>query len=266
MWLSVVGKYSILSWRIFRANLASAMSFRLSFLFYVIGAMIFHAGQFLVWIMFFKQFPLIGGWTTNDVILANSLFLFSYSVIDAFAGGITELADMITMGGLDYFLGLPKPVLWHVAVSKSDMTSLGTIVLSLGFFVGFTTVTFSKIVLFLCASCLSVILIFNFFVITQSIAFWVGGFDQAASMARHILRVAITYPFSVFPCPFNYIFMTIIPSFFVVTLPMQLVNDFSITTLITLIGVCILSSIGTFLIFSRGLRRYESGNLMNVRI
>jgi ABC-2 type transport system permease protein len=273
MWLSVVVKmwlagvkYIKLSWRVFLANFSSEMSFRLSFFLRVVGIVIFFGGQFFVWTIFFNQFPMVGGWTTKDLILVYSLYLFSLSILDVFAGGVGDLSKVINAGSLDYYISFPKPILWHIAVSKSDVSSLGSVVLSLVFFIYSSPLDPLRILLFLFASCFSIVLLFNFLVATQSIAFFIGGFDQGASAVRHLLAIVSPYPFSIFPSPFKYILMTVIPSFFVVTLPARLVNNFSVLNLLILVLACVLSSFVSYKVFKAGLRRYESGNMVNVRL
>jgi ABC-2 type transport system permease protein len=266
MWLSVAVKYAKLTWRIFLANLSSAMSFRLSFFLHIVGVVIFFGGQFFIWMIFFKQFPMVGGWTSKDVILVFSLYLFSVSMLDVFAGGVMDLAKIINAGSLDYYLAFPKPVLWHLAVSKSDVISLGSIVLSFVFFLSQGSISILRILLFLVASCLSITLTFNFLVVTQSIAFFISGFDQGASAVRRLLAIVSPYPFSIFPSPFKYFLMTLIPTFFIVTLPAKLVDNFSVKIFVILVCVCIVSSFIAHIIFKAGLRRYESGNMVNVRM
>ncbi|MFH1831495.1 MAG: ABC-2 family transporter protein [bacterium] len=266
MLLSVVGKYTKLSWRIFLANLSSALSFRISFFLEIFGGVMFFCGQFFLWTVFFNQFPMVGGWTSKDVILTYSLFLFSYSILEAFAGGIMRLAEIINDGSLDYYLTYPKAILWHISVSRADVIALSTVILGFVFFLASGPIELSKILLFLLASCFSMILMFNFFIITQSIAFFIGGFSDGAKAVRYLLSVVSPYPFSIFPAPFKYLLMTIIPSFFIVTLPARLVNNFSFQTLAILICACAVSSFIAHKVFKAGLRRYESGNMINVRL
>jgi ABC-2 type transport system permease protein len=266
MLLSVVGKYIALSLRIFLTNFSSALSFRLSFFLYIVGVVLYFGGQFFLWTVFFKQFPLVGGWTSKDLILVYSLYLFSVSVLDVFAGGVMDIAKIINAGNLDYFLAFPKPILWHLSVSRADVISVGTVVLSLLFFLFSAPISIAKIALFIFASCFSMILLFNFYVVTQSISFFVGGFDQGASMVRHLMAIVSPYPFDVFPNALKYILMTLVPSFFIVTLPARLVNNFSVLNLIILTFACVISSFISYKVFMAGLKRYESGNMMNVRL
>ena len=266
MWLSVVAKYLRLSWKIFLANISSAMSFRLSFFLHITGLSFFYIGNFLLWIIFFKQFSSISGWGMSNLALVSALFLFSYSVIDSFAGGITELARIICAGNLDYFLVFPKPVLWHIAVSKSDVTSIFSGFLSLWMFWYSGDITVYKTSVFLLASLFSIIIFFNFLVISQSLAFYLGNIEFAALEARYLTATVSRYPHSMFPSPFKYIFMTIIPSFFVVALPADLVESFSLTTFSILLCVSIGSSFLAYFVFTKGLKRYESGNLVTVRM
>jgi len=266
MWLSVAVKYIKLSWRIFLANFASALSFRVSFILYIAGIVIFYSGQFFLWSIFFNQFPMVGGYTTKDVILAYSLFVFSLSVLDVFMGGIGDLAQIINAGGLDYYLAFPKPILWHVAVSKADISSIGSLFLSLVFFILSCPFDPVRLLLFLLASCFTMVLLLNFMITIQSIAFFVGGFDKGASMPKHLLAMVSPYPFRIFPQAFGYLLITIIPSFFVITLPAQLVDHFSFSTIGILLCACIISSCISSFVFKKGLKRYESGNLVNVRM
>lgn len=266
MLLSVVGKYFSLTQRIFLANLSSALSFRASFILHVMGSVIFDGGHFLLWLMFFKQFPSVGGWTMNDLSLVSALFVLSYSIIDVFAGGVTELARLINGGSIDYFLVFPKPILWHIAVSRSDTIAIGSLGLGLLFFWYSGDVTLMRTALFALATCFSIILMFNFFVIVGSLAFFLGGFEQGEKEARYLLATLARYSFSIFPAPFKYLLMTVIPSYFVITLPARLVTDFSWTTCLILMTVSVGSSLFAYWFFMKGLQRYESGNLLSVRI
>ncbi len=266
MWLSAVAKYARLTWLIFRANLASALSFPFSFILYFFGIMIYFGGQFFLWIVFFNQFPMVGGWTSKDMILVYSLYTFSLAVLDVFAGGVSDLAKIINVGDLDYYLTLPKPVLWHVSVSKADVASAGTLVLSVGFYLFSGPFDITRTLLFLLASGFSIVLLFNFFVLAQSVAFFIGGFEQGASALRHLIATVSPYPFGVFAGPFKYLLMTFVPSFFIVTLPARLVDGFSVETLLNLIAACVVSSFIAYVVFTKGLKRYESGNLVSVKM
>src|ERR1700689_1744893 len=102
MWHLVVGKYLKLTGHMFLLNLSSMLSSRASFWLGLVGRIIFDGGQFLLWFMFFKQFPSIGGWTIYDVGLVSGLYMVSFAIIDVFFGGVMDLAKIINSGGLDY--------------------------------------------------------------------------------------------------------------------------------------------------------------------
>jgi ABC-type uncharacterized transport system permease subunit len=44
------------------------------------------------------------------------------------------------------------------------------------------------------------------------------------------------------------------------------VNNFSVLNLLVLVLACVLSSLISHKVFKAGLRRYESGNMVNVRL
>lgn len=264
--VKTIAKYVRLTSYIFRANLRSALSFRFSFILYLIGLSAFVGGQFFIWSIFFSQFPQLGGWSVRDVQTTYSLFIFSYAIINLFFGGILELAETINKGQLDSYLTYPKPLLWHVAVSMADMADVATLALSSIVFLYAAPFSLTRVLLFLLASCLTTPLIFNFVVITQSVTFFWGGFEGGAGAIRHLMIIVAPYPFRVFSSPFKYLLMTAIPSFFVVTLPASLIDAFSYRTLAILIAAIVISTIVARLVFTAGLRRYESGNLINVKV
>ena len=263
---SVVAKYLKLTWRIFLVHVSTALSFRTSFLLNLIGITLFFGGQFFLWIVFYRQFPSLGGWTSQDLCVVYSLYLFSFSLVDTFAGGIMVLARDINAGNLDYYITLPKPILWHIAVSKAEIESIATLLLSASFFITSGKVTIFTFFLFLGTSIFSAFLIFNFYVITQSIAFFLKGFEQGAGALRHLLSIASTYPFSIFPNGLKLIFLTIIPTFFITMMPAQLILDFSLTNLSIVLSSCIISSIIAKIVFTAGLKHYESGNMISVKL
>jgi ABC-2 type transport system permease protein len=73
------------------------------------------------------------------------------------------------------------------------------------------------------------------------------------------------YPQSIFKGFLKFIMMTVLPAFFMITVPVQLIMEFSWTYFAILIVSVIVATVSALWIFNKGLARYESGNLMTTR-
>lgn len=262
---SAVGRYLLLTWDIKKLVLASAMSYRTSFLMQVLG-MLFNDGAWMIlWYMFFKSFPKVNGWGYQEMVI---LFAFS-TLIYAFCSipfdGISELSKYIVTGQLDVYLTGPKNVLWAVAISRSDIAALGDGLF--GCVLLFCAYGFApfKIIWFLFITLLASVLFFDFMLILQSLAFWLGDVEDAAKRVTHMLLNFMMYPQSVFKGWLKLIMMSVLPAFFMITVPVQLIMEFSWSYFAIFITTIVVATRGTLWIFNKGLTRYESGNLMTTR-
>jgi len=260
-------RYVDLSWHMVWLNVSSQMEYRLSFISQVLGIMFNDFTHIVLWMIFFDRFTTINGWQFHDMMLLLSVFLVIFGWLEVYTGGLPELAKYIARGELDYFLTFPKNVLWHSSVSKSDIAGIGDVLLALIIFFFLTgPLTVEKIVVYTIVTLLSTLILINFTIITQSLAFFFGNFEESADRWLWTLFGIALYPQTIFGGWLKVITLTLLPSFFLVYLPVSLLQKFSWPPLLILGAFCL----GTFLlaafVFYRGLRRYESGNLINVRV
>ena len=85
-------------------------------------------------------------------------------------------------------------------------------------------------------------------------------------MFQNLIFSFVTYPYNVFSEIMKIIFLFIIPVFFISNIPIEILMQFSLKLFIEVIIVTILVFIIALFIFKKGLKKYESGNLINVRI
>lgn len=258
--------YVSLTWEMVRSSLLSAMEYRVSFLIQVVGMIVNDIALIGVWVIFFQRFPSIGGWGFQDTVLLFALSTVSFSLVMIFGAGIVQLAKTIVRGELDYYLSFPKNVLWHVSTSKTDVSAVGDLIFGIIIFFFSGAISLEKAGLFLCMAVLSGIIFFNCIVISQSLAFFVGNFEDAADHFFDALLGFSIYPQTAFYGALKVVMLTIVPAFFMVTLPIQLIRHFDLVFFLILVLFTILSSAAAVTIFSRGLRKYESGNLINVKM
>ena len=266
MSLSTVAKYISLTGEMTKLNILAAMEYRLSFLTQVFGMVINDAAFVVLWLVYFQKFPSLKGWTFDDSLLLLSFSTMSFSFVMVVARGAMELSRTITRGELDYFLSFPKSVLWHVSVSKTDISAIGDFVFGLIIFFFIKDSSLQKFLLIISLGILGALILLNFIIITQSIAFFVGNFENAAAQLFHSIVGFSLYPQSAFSGGLKLVMLTIIPAFFAMTVPVQLVRNFDLSYFFLMFGYWLVTSFAAAFIFKRGLKRYESGNLINVRM
>lgn len=260
-------RYVSLTWEIVSLNISSAMEYRISFLSQVLGIILNDISHLLIWAIFFGRFQTINGWQIHDMMLMLSVFFTVFGVHGIFGGGLLELAKYIARGELDYFLTFPKNVLWHSVVNRTEIPSIGDFILGIIIFLFLTgPLTFEKILVFILVSLISTAILFNFTITTQSLPFYLGNFEESADRWLWTLFGMALYPQTIFTGWLKVFTLTILPTFFLVYLPVGMLKNFSWADL----GIMLAFAVGTFFlaifVFYRGLRRYESGNLINIRV
>ena len=104
---------------------------KVNFIIKIVSMLISNIGLFAVWIIFFETFPSVNGWGFAETLTLFSLNLFIFSLFSLTSYGLLDLAKYIAEGNLDYFLTLPKSVLWQVSVNRISIESLSDLVFGL---------------------------------------------------------------------------------------------------------------------------------------
>lgn len=185
-----------------------------------------------------------------------------------FLYGSRKIGEIIMQGQLDVHLLLPKNILLRILVSGFSISAIWDLLYGIGllFLIKDLTIIFVIKVIFvsICAG----IIFAGFMVIFESLAFWIW---SSRELSRGIFEAILGpshYPPGIFKgMVFKVMFMTIIPVFFVAYLPYEIVSfEFTLQKVLLLLAATLFfASLWTF-VFYRGLRKYESGNLMNLNL
>ena len=249
-----------------RSNILAAMEYRVSFITQVIGMVVNDAAFTVLWYIYFTRFPSVNGWSWHDTALLIAITTLNFSFVFIFCRGAFDLSRTIRHGELDYYLAFPKDVLWHVSFSRTEIDAIGDLIFGIGMFVLFTPVTLERTLLFLAVSSLSAVVMYSFIVLTQTLAFFVSNFEEAARDVFELLLGFSFYPQNVFGGAIRAVMIFVVPAFFTATLPHHVVQHFRWQSL-GLLALVSISLLGVSVLFFRfGLKRYESGNLVGQRI
>ena len=248
--------------RLFITNFKSALALRGTFvmqmLFMIMNNLIF----FCVWWILFQRFDDIEGWRFDDIKILYGLAAASWGLSVIFGQGSHELADKILNGSLDSYLIQPKSTLIHLTGSKTSPAGWGDLVTTLVLFTWAGAFTLEKLplLMLLCVSGACIMLAVK--IMAHSLVFWLGHTEGFHTQIYESLLLFSTYPDGLFHNWIKIFLFTIVPAGFMTYLPVSLVNSFSWGTL----SICLVAALGYLLLarfmFRRGLKRYESGNLM----
>ena len=125
--LRFVGAYLV-------ANLQAAMEYRAAFAMQVVSMIGNDSLWLFFWWTYFRQFPLVHGWRSTDIVIIWAISACGFGICMILFGNAPRLAQLIMNGGLDAYLGMPRPVLLHVCISATDPTALGDVLFAVGAF------------------------------------------------------------------------------------------------------------------------------------
>ena len=191
-----------------------------------------------------------------------------YSVMHIFLYGSREIGEMIMNGSLDAHLLLPKNILLRILSSGFSITAIGDLIYGIGLLFLIKNLTLMFIVKVAFVSLCAGIIFAWFMVVFESLAFRIGSSKELSRGIFEAILGPSHYPPGIFNgMIFKVLFMTVIPVFFVAYLPYDIVSSgLSIQKILLLLGATIFFGWLWIFVFYRWLRRYESGNMMNVNL
>lgn len=246
-------------------NIMREMTNRMTFLTNIIFMMLNNATFIIQWLILFQFKEEIGGYTLREVMVLWGLAASTYGFSNILFYGSFQLPDLIIHGKLDAYLVQPKNILLSVITSGTSTPAIGDLLY--GFVMaGIFSVSIKSLLLFALFVITGGIIMTAFVVILGSISFWVSKGDLLLGNFYNILVTRSTYPEGIFKGFVKGILFTVIPTGFIVYLPIKIMFSFNIYFLI---GV-LLFTVGitgiAFLVFYNGLKRYSSSNLTGARI
>jgi ABC-2 type transport system permease protein len=246
-------------------NLSAALEYRAAFLIQALGMMLNDLVFFVFWALYFARFPSVGGWEARDIALLWAVAATSIGLASALLGNCSRLATIIVQGQLDYYLGLPKDTLLHVLVSRSGMAGWGDVLFGLLMYLLFGRLDPASIALYILLLAASLLIYVSFNIIAGSLAFWIGSAEATAFQAQQAAINFSLYPGAMFQGWIRVVLFTFIPAAFISHIPAELLRSFDPLLLAELLGFTTLVVVLAVVVFSFGLRRYESGNLVTLR-
>ena len=264
--MSTVVKYLKLAGYFLKFNLQSAMEYRGSFLIQVLFMFFNNLMLLVFWWAIFYRFGEVRDWAMGDVVLLYAVVSTAFGISVVLFGNAGQLSRIISEGRLDYYLALPKDPFMHVLISRMFISGVGDVLFGILIFFFGGRVGFQSFVLFVLTSMVSAIIFASFWVITHSLSFFLGNSEGLSNVMGQALMTFSLYPRSIFTGVVKFILFTIIPAGFVSYLPVSLIKEFNFFVMAGYVSFAVGMALLARWMFSRGLKRYESGNLIVVRM
>jgi ABC-2 type transport system permease protein len=259
-----LGNYLGLAVAYVRLNLSAQLEYRGAFLSQVVAMFLNDAVWVIFWSLFFTRFPVLRGWSGADVITVWAVAASGFGLAHALYGNALHLAGLIAQGQLDVWMLYPRALLPHLLLGRMSATAWGDTLFGYAVYLAFVRPDLPHLLLFIGLS-LSVALLFvGFSVLSGSLGFFFGNGTALAEQWRIAMMTFSTYPAILFEGAVKVLLYTLIPAGFVTYLPITALRELSLgDAALTLAGALGVVAVGT-LVFAIGLRRYESGNLMEM--
>jgi ABC-2 type transport system permease protein len=248
-----------------RLNFNAHLEYRGAFISQVLAMLLNNCMWLAFWGIFFTRFPVLRGWTIQDVITMWAITASGFGLAHTLYGNAIPLASLITMGQLDVWMLYPRRLLPHLLLGKMNATSWGDTLFGYGIYVGLVHPDGAHFALFVLLSFSVAALFVGFSVLTGSLSFFVGNASMLSDQWRGAMMTFSTYPATLFEGTVKFLLFTLLPAGFVSYLPIEALRSFSLVhAALTLVGSLVILGLGV-IVFYVGLQRYESGNLMEMR-
>lgn len=248
-----------------KANTLAAMEYRSAFIVQIVAMLASDCLWLFFWWSYFQQFPLVNDWQQGDVVILWAVGACSFGVSMAVAGNARRIALLIVNGGLDAYLGMPRNVLLHICIAGTSPAAWGDILFAIGAFLLLLQPAVGQIALFVLLVILGAVIYTSFVILFCSLAFFIGNTDSLAQQMLMALITFSTYPMSIFNGAIRVVLFTVIPAGFITFVPLQLLRNFSWPLLGAMAGAVLIIALLATGLFTLGLRRYESGNLLGMQ-
>jgi ABC-2 type transport system permease protein len=122
------------------------------------------------------------------------------------------------------------------------------------------------ILIFMLAIILGALIMTGVLIIVNTLTFYLGRADMIGSASFEFMISFSIYPKGIFQGVVRLLIYSLIPAAFISHIPLELVTSFSIAKLAIWIVFAVVYFTLACVFFNRGLRKYESGNLIITRM
>lgn len=261
-----VKKNIILAYSYFKFNFKSNWEYNVNFFTQILMIFISNLSTLFFWDIIFKNINYIDGYSFYDLIILLGVSSSVSGVTYLVFGNSSEIHTHIVNGSLDGFLVQPKDLILNISCSKMNIFSIGDIIYGYILLIIVKGFSFSSLFTFTLLVSISSIIFFSTLVLLNSLTFYIKNIEHTKRFLEVFILTFSKYPEDIFSTSFRVLFYSLLPIGFMFYLPVSIMKNFNILSLILLILVSLLYLALSYYIFYKGLKKYESSNLIENKI
>jgi len=255
-----------LVWNHLRISIANEMQYRVNFFIQLLQSFIaLSTGLIGIWLVFSHTTEL-DGWSRAELLAVVGVFtLVGGFIRSAIQPNMDRLLDDIHEGSLDFALTKPFDGQVMVSVREFRFWQLTDVLVGIGVIIVAVIqmqqhFTLGQVIGFVAALVLGGIMVYCFWIILTSVAFWVVRIYEIVDLFQG-LYAAGRWPVTIYPDWLRIGLTFLVPVAFAVTVPAQALTDrLTPLTLLGALGVTLLLIVLARLIWRLGVRSYSGAS------
>ena len=247
-----------------KKNFKNEKELKSSFIISIVGMVINDVSFLILWYYFGKKLGVVNGWGPMDIFGLYGFATTAFGIVVSMFSGMIEIPNYISSGSFDKYLLTPKNILLKVSTSKISVSAFGDLLFGIICFTIFAfsrRLTILKLLLAVILIIIGCIIFYSFTLICMSVSFYLmDGYNVSQGLYELFLNNTL-YHGGAFTGVLRIIFIYIVPSLLVGTIPVEIVKRLDLNTFIMLIVLTIFWLVVSIMFFYKSLKKYESNNL-----
>ena len=250
----------------FVLNLASALEYRANFVTQAFGMALSNSSFIFFWWIAFNQLGgRIAGYSFEDVLFIWAVASSAFGLSRVLFANVSNLTNLIVTGELDAFLLQPCNILMNVLCARTSLPSYGDLVYGFVIMGLFYPGNLPAWLWFFFGMLAGAFLMTAITLTAHTLSFYLGDATAIGQMATEFAINFSIYPDKIYAPVVRAVMYSVIPVGLAVHIPLRQIEGFSPGTMLAGLGGAALYCVLSGWFFYRGLRRYESGNVIVVR-
>jgi len=248
-------------------NLASALEYRASFFTQAFGMALSNSSFIFFWWVAFEQIGgSIAGYSLKDVLFIWAVTSSAFGLANILFENASRLTGLIVTGELDTFLLQPCNILLNILCARTSLSAYGDFVYGLVLMFLFHAANPVAWLWFTTGVIIGGLLFTGIALTAHTLSFYWGDATVLGQMAMEFAINFSIYPDKIYAPAVRALMYSLIPTGLAVHIPVRLMREFSPWLAFASLGGTILYCLISGCFFYRGLRRYESGNVIVTRL
>ena len=259
-------KLIILAWNYLRIGVANELQYRVNFFIQIFQSVIALGIGLIGLALVFAHTSSLGGWSQPELLVVMGVYILMGGLIQAFIQpNMQRLMTEIGAGTLDFALTKPVDGQALIVVREVRFWSLadvavGLIVLVVAVIQIHAVMSLWQMLAFVLTLILGAIMIYSFWMILTSIAFWVIRVDEIFNLFEGVYAAG-RWPVSIYPDWLRLGLTFLVPVAFAVTIPAQaLTNRLDVPTLLAAVALTVFFVALARLVWKLGVRNYSGAS------